>query len=538
MRLSRNRGGRSAGRLSFSILTVAGLLVLGGYYGAAPESSAAQKHRTASDCVTWQWSQPNADKSNTRRILSPINSYNVTSLEVAWTVPIRVPAPPNRWPGVYATTPVVVNGIVYTQDLDSNVYAIELRTGRVLWVKMYNSTINGPNGVNVVDGKVYGATTSNAFALDARTGTELWSRSLIRTETEGINMAPGVDRGTVYVSTGPGNADAFFTGGGAGVLWALDARTGQTKWTFNSVPLDLWGNTELNSGGGIWYPPAFDASGDLYVSVGNPAPFLGTEQYPWGSSRPGPNLYTNSMVKLNHLTGDVIWHNQVLPHDLYDWDLQNSPVLTTANGREVVIGSGKMGYVYQFDRATGQLLWKTSVGVHNGHDNDNLYALNGEYDKLPTLPVTVTPGVLGGVISPLAVDDTTIYAAVNNHSATWVTQQPPPQIAPFNEATGELVAIDLVTGRIKWTRQYPSSAYGAATVTNDLVFTTTFDGYVHAVRTRTGEEVWSVKLPAAVNAPVAVHGEYLLAASGWPFTPEERAEIVAYRLPSTRGGSQ
>ena len=80
-------------------------------------------------------------------------------------------------------------------------------------------------------------------------------------DNEGINMAPGVNRGTVYVSTGPGNADAFFGGGGAGVLWALDARTGRTQWKFNTVPHDLWGNPDINSGGGVWFPPSFDARG-------------------------------------------------------------------------------------------------------------------------------------------------------------------------------------------------------------------------------------------------------------------------------------
>jgi alcohol dehydrogenase (cytochrome c) len=526
MRLSWNRGGRSAGRLSLSIIAVGVLLLVAGYHGtAAPAPSAESRHHRVSST----WSYPNADKQNTRHVLGPINSRNVGTLGLAWAVPNVTPAPPNRWPGVYATTPVVVDGMMYTQDLDSNVYAIELSTGRVKWTKKYNSPINGPNGVNVVGGKVFAATTSNAFALDARTGTELWSRKLIRNDVEGINMAPGVNNNTVYISTGPGNADAFFTGGGAGVLWALDAATGQTKWTFNSVPLDLWGNTELNSGGGIWYTPSFDARGDVYVSIGNPAPFLGTAEFPWGSSRPGPNLYTNSVVKLNHQTGQVIWYNQVLPHDVYDWDLQNSPVLTSVNGRQVVIASGKMGYVYLMDATTGQLLWKTSVGKHNGHDNDNLLAMNKEFDKLPAMPFEVFPGVLGGVISPIAVDATTIYAAVNNHSARWVTHWPP-ELPGFEEATGELVAIDLASGRIKWKHDFPTSAYGAASVVNDLVFTTTFDGYVHAVKTATGEVVWSEKLPAAVNAPVAIHGEYLLAGSGWPFTDTERADIVAYKL--------
>lgn len=529
MRLNQNRGGRSAVRLTLSVFAVGMMLVLTGYTGAAPPRPATSPFDSLGHAATG-WTAPNADTSNTRHVRGPISSRNVDSLEVAWKVPVRVPAPPERWPGVYATTPVVINGIVYTQDLDSNVYAIDLRTGRVLWTRMYDSPINGPNGVNVVDGRVHGATTSNAFALDARTGREIWSRKLIRNDNEGINMSPGVNRGTVYVSTGPGNADAFFGGGGAGVLWALDARTGRTKWTFNSVPLDLWGHPELNSGGGVWFPPSFDARGNLYFSVGNPAPFLGTKEFPWASSRPGPNLYTNSVVKLDHRTGKVIWYNQVLPHDIYDWDLQNSPVLTHAGGRPVVVAAGKAGFVYQFDPETGRMLWKTSVGKHNGHDEDNLHAMNEEYDKLPALPVEVYPGVLGGVISPIAVDRTTVYASVNNYSATWVGQDSPPQLSSFSEGTGELVALDLVTGRIKWSHPLPASPYGAASVVNDLVFTTTFDGTLHAVNTRTGKLAWQSKLPAHSNSAVAINGEYVITGAGWPQAPGEKAEIVAYRL--------
>jgi alcohol dehydrogenase (cytochrome c) len=196
----------------------------------------------------------------------------------------------------------------------------------------------------------------------------------------------------------------------------------------------------------------------------------------------------------------------------------------------VLIASGKMGYVYQIDPRTGRTLWKTPVGKHNGHDNDNLYALRGETDKLPELPFEVFPGVLGGVISPIAVAGDTIYASVNNFGATWITQEPPMQMGPFSEGKGELVALDLATGRIKWSHPLDASPYGAASVTNDLVFTTTFDGTLHAVNTRTGRTAWQAKLPAHTNSAVAIHDRYVLTGSGWPQGPGETAEIVAYEL--------
>jgi glucose dehydrogenase len=265
------------------------------------------------------------------------------------------------------------------------------------------------------------------------------------------------------------------------------------------------------------------------VAVANPGPFLGTTQFPWGSSRPGANLYTNSIVKLDADNGRVVWYNQELPHDVYDWDLQNSPILTTVRGRPVVVASGKTGYVYVYDQHTGKRLWKKPVGKHNGHD-DNLLAMTGDMSKMPQFPVEVFPGPLGGVAAPGAVDRTSVYVAVNNFGATWTSQSPPPKMAPFNQGVGEVVALDLATGTQKWTHPLNQSPYGATTVTNDLVFTTTFDGTVHALNTRTGKTVWQAKLPGSTNSPVAISGDTLLAASGWPQNANEKAEIIAYRL--------
>ena len=117
----------------------------------------------------------------------------------------------------YATTPVVVHGVVYTQDLESNVMAIRLATGKVLWTHNYSSPNGGPDGVNVVGGTVYAATNHAAVALSAATGRQLWSRTLIGNDREGIDMAPGYNHGTVYVSTVPVNPTVGEYLGGAKV---------------------------------------------------------------------------------------------------------------------------------------------------------------------------------------------------------------------------------------------------------------------------------------------------------------------------------
>ena len=168
-------------------------------------------------------------------------------------------------------------------------------------------------------------------------------------------------------------AAKFYSAGGMGIIYALDEQTGAVKWSFNTVKDgDLWGHPDVNSGGGAWYPPAVDTeSGTTYWGIGNPAPFPGTPDHPNGSSRPGPNLYTDSEIALDN-SGQLKWYAQPISPDLRDYDFEAPPILTTAmvNGasRDMVIGAGKAGYVVGFDRSTGEQLWKTSVGRHQNDD--------------------------------------------------------------------------------------------------------------------------------------------------------------------------
>src|SRR4029077_2614963 len=122
-------------------------------------------------------------------------------------------------------------------------------------------------------------------------------------------------------SSVPVSIGGIYTPGDRGVIYALDATTGAVKWTFDTVEGALWGHPEVNSGGGAWYPPAVDLErGLVYVGVANPAPFPGTAEHPNGTSRPGDNLYTDSIVALDLTTGAVEWFQQVTPHDIFDRD--------------------------------------------------------------------------------------------------------------------------------------------------------------------------------------------------------------------------
>jgi outer membrane protein assembly factor BamB len=467
---------------------------------------------------------PNDDPTNTRHSGGPIDSKNVSQLEVAWTLPLEA----KSTYGSYSAAPVVANGVIYSQDLESNVQAIDLESGDVLWEKAYEEADQGPNGVVVADGRVYGATSKAAFALDQETGDELWSVPLARNEHEGIDMSPGYSNGIVYVSTVPGTATEFYEGEGVGKLWALDASTGKRLWHFDTVPEDLWSkeHTTINSGGGLWYPPAFDGKGSMYFGVGNAGPFPGTGKYPWGSSRPGPNLYTNSIVKMNAKTGKLEWYYQLTPHDLYDWDLQGPPILDKVGGRELLLAAGKSGIVIALDPDSGKLAWKRPVGNHNGHDDDGLLAMRGEYSKLKT-PMTVSPGTLGGVIAPISTDGSSVFAPVVNHA---VTVSSPSEIQESSPLTGELVALDAATGAVRWKHEFPAAAFGATSSVNDLVFTTTYDGKVYAFDAKSGRIAWQETLPAGTNTGVTVAGDTVIAPAGVAAAAGQTPEIVAFRL--------
>lgn len=460
---------------------------------------------------------PGIDLANTREAKGTIDRTNVDSLEEAWSIPIEG----QGVYGSYAWAPIVANGVIYSQDLESNVQALDLESGDVLWTKKYESVSHGPNGLAVADGHVYGATASEAFALDQKSGKEIWSTPL-----EGaVDIAPGTNEGVVYVSTVPETPNAEYEAGAVGILYALDGNTGKKLWGFDTVPKNLWGHPEINSGGGLWYPPSFDKQGNVYAATGNPAPLPGTPNKPWGSSRPGNNLYADSMVKLDPKTGKVIWHYQQTPHNIYDWDFQDSPVMVTVGGKEVAIGAGKSGVVVAIDAKTGKPIWKTPVGVHNGHDNDPLYAMRGEYNKIKL--GEVFPGQLGGVIAPMATDGKRVYVPVVNHS---MTVRNGGEISEESSATGEVVGLNVKTGKQEWVRELEQPAYGATLVVNDLVFATTADGVVHALLSESGGEVWQAALPAGTNAGVMVSGDMLLAPAGLPVAEGQTAKLVAFKV--------
>ena len=475
-----------------------------------------------------QWPLPNKDYASTRAAFeATISSKNVDRLGVAWS--FRIPG--SGMFGAAATNPLISNDIVYFQDLASNVFAIELESGELVWEHLYHRPTGGPNGVAVGWGKVFAPTSAMRIAaLDKSTGEDIWAFKLQRTKNEFIDIQPTVYGGMVYLST-----KTNYHGNATGMIYALDPDTGGVLWNFETVDSpDIWGNRKVNSGGGVWYPPSIDIDrGMTYWGIGNPAPWPGTKEFPNGTSRPGPNLYTNSVVALDFKSGELEWYNQVKPHDLFDHDFQLSPILTETeiNGvtRDIVIGGGKTGTVAAFDADSGEKFWETKVGVH---ENDDLEVIPQiiSYEKPwgePGKPIRLFPGHYGGVETPMAYADGVVYAPVVN-LGSWVTPEWS-ETFEFSEGTGELVALRVDNGNVLWSRQFDAMVFGAATVVNDLVFTSTSDGMIYALNRETGEEVWAYQAPAGINAWPAVAGDTIVFPAGVD-TGKGAPVLIAFRI--------
>jgi alcohol dehydrogenase (cytochrome c) len=252
------------------------------------------------------------------------------------------------------------------------------------------------------------------------------------------------------------------------------------------------------------------------------------------------------VVKLSP-AGKLLWYYQLTPHDLYDWDLQDPPVLSTANGRPVVIDGGKAGILIELDAQTGRLLWKLPVGGHDGHENDGLLTEHATPTSRAVLPAEfcLEPSTYGSILTQLASNGSTTFAAINDMALpatpAGYTMSETAMFQDILKAPGEMVAVNQDTGTVVWDTPLPPTPYGAATVTNDVVLTTTFHGDLYALNAATGAILFKTPMSAGSNAPVAVDGDYVIAGAGAALSTRQRDMIIAYKpgatgkLPDTVG---
>ncbi|MGC4107906.1 MAG: PQQ-binding-like beta-propeller repeat protein [Thermomicrobiales bacterium] len=554
--MDETKGSQSATTLSRRSLFVAGAgaaasvavgsALLGGATGAfAQDATPAASPEAALPSIPpeveqfgHEWPVPHADLANTRNAVgSTIDASNISTLGVAWEVTSNA----TGGFGAITSQPIVQNGVAYLIDNAASMWAIDMADGTVKWRKEYNVATWGPNGMALGYGILIGVLgdAATVVALDPATGNEKWSFQLSNHNALGITMSPMIWDGLVIVSTEPGgNSKGIYEGGANGVVYALDILTGLTIWTWDTVVDGLWGNFRVNSGGGLWYPPAVDTeTGILYMGIGNAGPFPGTEEFPAGSSRPGENDYANNLVALDPNAGKVLWNINVKPRDLFDLDNQESPILGTVqyDGADtpMVYSTGKHGFVIGVVRETGTEMWRRSVGTHK---NDGLGHLGEE-------AVEVYPGVLGGVNAPMAWKDGVLYVAAWNFPTLYSATALDTAGLDYTKATTDLYALDGATGETIWTVNLPYGVTGAGpTISNDLLFLGSLDGIARAFSLSDGSQVWMSQTSAGINAPFAIAGDTLIVPAGSFIAPSADSpetlpgflpNFIAYRLGAT-----
>ncbi|MBL8776876.1 MAG: PQQ-binding-like beta-propeller repeat protein [Acidimicrobiales bacterium] len=461
---------------------------------APPAGTPAELVEHAAD-----WPTAGQDLLNTRAAAaSGITAESVDQLEETWRAGLE-------GAGALTTTPIIQGDTAYLQAGFGSVFAIDRATGDQRWASEARGLNIGPFGVAVGDGQVYGMdAATGVVALDAADGAEVWATDITATDTTGVDIQSVIADGTILASSVPISIGGIYAPGDRGVVSALDAVTGEVLWTFDTVKGDLWGHPDVNSGGGVWYSPVVDLERRIvYAGVANPAPFPGTPEFPNGTSRPGPNLYTNSIVALDLDTGELLWFHQVTPHDIFDRDQVHTLMARLDDGTDVIVSAGKSGVVVGLDPDEGTVRWTTEVGHH---ENDDLTELDG--------PTVVSPGTYGGVLTPPSTADGVVYLATVDAPTELRPDETAYFGAPLGSEDGEVTAVSADTGEVLWATEVPGDPLGATTVVNDLVFTALLDGTLLALDRDTGEIVWTGDAGGGVNGWMAVAGDELFVPVG------------------------
>jgi outer membrane protein assembly factor BamB len=469
------------------------------------------------------WRLPNGSRASDRAVAAgPFTSADVKGLHVLWAYRFTQSAvhDPSHSPeairGV-VSTPIVAGQTVYVQDSTSSVYAIDRSTGGLRWVHRFRAPNFGRNGLAYSSGSLYGATDTTAFALAAKTGRLIWQRRLVTPVQQYVDIAPLIANNLVYLST------VGYPPGGRGTLYALDAHSGAVRWSFSTIS-GPWQHPDEAGGGGAWYTPSIDSKGDVYWGIANPYPLGGTRTRPNGGAYPGSALYTDSIVELDGSTGRLLWHDQVVSHDVRDYDFQLPPILVPGgSGRPaLVVGAGKAGRVVAWDAASHEQVWQATVGRHV---NDR--------GPLPPHEVTVCPGFFGGVETPMASSGSRVFVPVVDLCARGSAfgYEPIAKLDPV-DGTGELDALDAASGKLLWRRAFPQPDFGCATVAGGVVFTSTFEGRLYGLDAATGATLWQAQAPAGINGCPALSDKLLLVAAGSASTRLRypKYELIAYGL--------
>ena len=305
------------------------------------------------------WLSYNGDYTGRRySALREVHAGNVAQLRAQWV--FHASSSSNL-----EVTPVVVDGIMFVTAAN-DAFALDAQTGRTLWHYsrpvteglIDDASQHHNRGVGIWRSRIYMETdNAHLLCLDARSGHLLWDVAYTDGNPNyGATSAPLVVQNKVIVGTSGGDD------GVRGFVAAYDAETGREAWRFWTIPAPgefgsaSWPGESYKLGGGTtWMPGTFDPElNTIFWGTSNPAPDFD------GAPRPGDDLYTDCLLALDPDTGKLKWYFQFTPHDLFDYDATQTPVLVDATfrgrPRKLIIEANRNGFLYLLDRTNGQFL--------------------------------------------------------------------------------------------------------------------------------------------------------------------------------------
>jgi quinohemoprotein ethanol dehydrogenase len=487
--------------------------------------------------------------------LSQINDGNVQKLGLAWSYDLDTDRGQE-------STPLAVDGVLYTTSAWSKVQAFDPTSGKLLWqfdpqvprktgVKSCCDSVN--RGAAYWNGKIYvGTIDGRLIAIDAKTGKEVWSTVTVdQSKSYTIGGAPRIIKGRVII----GNAGADYAV--RGYVSAYDSETGRMLWRFYTVPGEpgkkdgaasdailetlaaktwsgqWWNETGGGGGGTVWDSMAYDPDLDLlYIATGNADYWNKLYRSPGDKD----NLFVASIIALKPETGAYVWHFQETPGDSWDYDATQNMILADlgigGQPRKVLMQASKNGFFYVLDRATGKpvsakpfipINWATGTDPATGRPN---IVADAHYDKTGKL-WAAQPGSIGGHNwQPMAFSRDTglVYIPAQEVGGAYVTEQgfKPRSIgvnlgvdflqAGFPDDTekvkairagmkGYLLAWDPINQKEAWRAPHPDYYNGGVLVTHgNLVIEGDNDGFLNAYDAKAGTKLWSSDGGSAILA--------------------------------------
>jgi len=446
------------------------------------------------------WPTYHGDYSGMRHSkLTQITPQNVKNLGLAWALQTGQDA-------TIKSSPLLVDGILYF-TVPENIWAVDARSGHMLWHYTNPPTKGdhiGNRGVGMYKNWLFFLLPDgHLLSLNAKDGTVRWS-----VEVADVNkgywttMAPLVVGDHVIIGVS-GDFDNL-----QGYLRSIDPETGKTQWQWDSTPPPDTPNK--TTGGMTWMTGTYDPDLNLvYWGTGNPTPVLN------GSTRPGDNLYTCSIVAVNPDTGKLAWAFQVSPHDTHDWDAVEVPVLVDGdfNGhpRKMLMQSSRNGYFFVLDRTNGKSLLSVPYGPVNwslGIDKQGHPIPNPKKEPAPDgRLIAPDEGGLTNYRSPSFDPKTGLFLVDAHPSYSLYFAKPADGVYGWAGADyglwgkGVIEAIDYKTGEIRWKHQVGPNGSGAGVLTTDsgLAFTGDAFGNMLVLNTSTGKTLWHAGLGAPIQ---------------------------------------